>query len=180
MLSHSITHAATVLQAGGVIAHYTDTVTGLACLPKERLLQRLASIKHRSKEKGFILLATTLQQLQRFVHCSSTELAAIDTTRPESTTWLVKASEHVPPALMGVNDKLAIRLSKHANIKYLCNCVGPIASTSANLSGQAICSELHGVRKVFGPQIDYVHLTEGKGTEKASTIIDMESGTIIR
>ena len=179
MASDSISCAASVLLADGIIAHYTDTVAGLACLPKEPLIQRLVAMKQRSRHMGFILLTSSLQPLLGYIRCSSKERTTIETCSTP-TTWLVTANDGFPPALIGNSEKLAVRVSKHANIQPLCERVGPIVSTSANLHGQSICRQLQHVRKLFGPRIDYVHITEDRGTQKTSSIIDLQSGLVIR
>lgn len=179
MASDSISCATSVLLADGIIAHYTDTVAGLACLPKEKLIQRLVGMKQRPRHMGFILLASSLQSLSGYFRCSTKERTTIESCSTP-TTWLVAVNDGFPPALMGNSDKLAIRVSKHANILSLCERVGPIVSTSANLHGQPICRQLQHVRKLFGPSIDYVHITEDRGIQKASSIIDLQSGLVIR
>lgn len=180
MASETTSRATLVLKANGLIAHYTDTVLGFACLPKENLLQRLARVKHRPSSKGFILLASSSQQLSRYVNCSSAELAKVDLPQPNPTTWLVNSSDAVPPSLLGTSNKIAVRLSNNPGVTSICKQVGAIVSTSANLSGQAICTDISTVRKIFGPNIDYVHLAEDMGTHRPSTVIDLESGKIIR
>ena len=180
MASDTTSCATLVLTANGLIAHYTDTVLGFACLPKEHLLRRLARIKHRPNSKGFILLASSSQQLSQYINCNSTELAKVDLPQPNPTTWLVNSSNMAPQSLLGTSNKIAIRLSNNPDIKAICDKVGAIVSTSANLSGQAICADLMTVRKIFGPNIDYLHLAENIGTHRPSTVIDLESGKIIR
>ena len=180
MISDTDLCAALMLKTNGVITHYTDTIVGLACLPKESLLQRLTRIKHRPDTKGFILLASASKQVSDFIQCSSAELAKLDLPQPSPTTWLVKSSAMCPPSLLGATKKIAVRITRHASIQSICNRVGPIVSTSANLSDQAICTDLKQVRNMFGPAIDYVHWTRNTGTGRPSTVIDMESGKILR
>ena len=172
--------ATLVLQANGLIAHYTDTILGLACLPKEFLLQRLIRIKHRSHSKGFILLASSCQQLSKYVQCSSDELSKIDLSQSNPTTWLVKSNKESPALLNGTTNKVAVRVTNHPSISSICAQVGPIVSTSANLSDQPICTNLDDIRKMFGPGIDYLHFTENTGTNQPSTVIDLDSSKVIR
>ena len=180
MISDTDSCAALILKTNGVITHYTDTIIGFACLPKESLLQRLVRIKNRPNTKGFIMLASTSQQVSKFTECSSTELTKLDLPQNKPTTWLVKSSAMCPPSLLGASKKIAVRITRHAGIQSICDQVGPIVSTSANLSNQAICTDLKQVRNMFGPAIDYVHWTKNTGTGRPSTVIDLASGKIIR
>ena len=69
--------AAVVLSNNGVIAHQTDTVIGLACLPTEKLLLRLIRIKQRHHQKSFILLASSLDQLNDFIQLDTDTLKTL-------------------------------------------------------------------------------------------------------
>ncbi len=180
MISDTDSCAALILKTNGIITHYTDTIVGLACLPKERLLQRLMRIKHRPDTKGFILLASASRQVSGFTQCSAADLTKLDLPQPKPTTWLVKSSAMCPPSLLGATNKIAVRITKHTDIQSLCDQVGPVVSTSANLSDQANCTDLKQVRNMFGPAIDYVHWTKDTGTGRPSTVIDLESGNILR
>ncbi len=180
MAHHPTNRAAAVLEANGIIAHFTDTVAGLACLPNERLLQRLANIKQRASDKGFILLASDVDQLVNFCRCTPEELARISTHPDKPTTWLVTAEEGIAPSLTGEKKKLAVRLVHDTEVKYLCDRVGAIASTSANFSGMPTCTSLRNVREIFGPQIDFIDIANNKGSGKPSSIVDLTSGKIVR
>ena len=126
------------------------------------------------------MLASSYQQLSKYLAYSSSDLAKIDLSQPKPTTWLVKSNEITPPSLLGTSKKIAVRITQHADIQSICNRVGPIVSTSANLSGQPICKDLTAVRKIFGPSIDYLCITNDIGTHQPSTVIDLDSGTVIR
>ena len=172
--------AAVVLKNNGIIVHQTDTVLGLACLPKEPLLQRLTQVKLRSLKKGFILLASSIEQIHDYVQVAPEFLKEIKPTSPRSTTWLVKANTNIAASLIGETHKVAVRLTDHQSIKLICEKVGAIASTSANLSSLNTCSQLEQARNMFGPQIDYLEPIICPGSNQASRIIDLASGNIIR
>lgn len=180
MTSSSQGQAVSILNNGGVIAHQTDTVIGLACLPMKPQLLRLSRIKQRSLQKSFILLASSIKQLSSYVHVDDKELGILNSASKQPTTWLVTAKDNVPVQLIGETGKIAIRITDHVGVKSICHYVGAIASTSANIAGQQICSEINHVRSVFGPSIDYIDQNQTSGTAKSSTIIDLSSGNILR
>lgn len=172
--------AAVILKNNGIIVHQTDTVLGLACLPKPALLQRLSQLKQRSQTKGFILLASSIEQLYSYMQVDDKALAVIQHTSKKPTTWLVNAGKNAGADLIGDNHKVAIRLSQHTGVKSICEKVGAIASTSANLNSLNTCSQFEQARKMFGPHIDYIECTPATGSRQPSRIIDLASGTIIR
>ena len=179
MASRSQT-VACLLSQGGIIAHQTDTVFGFACLPREHTLKKLTRIKQRAVNRGFILLATSTEQLLNYINCSTEEIEILNKPQHRPTTYLVQASEHLPPSLLGEHTKIAVRMVKHPCIISLCENVGAIASTSANISHQEICSQPEKLRTMFGPHIDYIETESIAGTGLASRIIDLASQEIIR
>ncbi|MFK7795230.1 MAG: L-threonylcarbamoyladenylate synthase [Gammaproteobacteria bacterium] len=180
MTDSSHNQAAVILSHDGVIAHQTDTVIGLACLPAEKLLSRLSRIKQRPPDKSFILLASSLDQLNDFIQVDIDSINTLKTATKTPTTWLVPAKSNVSQQLIGDTNKIAIRITNHKGIKSICNQVGAIASTSANISNQPVCKDIQQARKVFGPNIDYIDQSQASGTAKSSTIIDLNSGNILR
>ncbi len=180
MTSSSHINAAIVLKHSGIIAHQTDTVFGLACLPTKKLLVRLTKIKNRAAHKNFILLTSNSDQVVDFIHADEKTLQILNTPTKTPTTWLVDASSNVPPQLLGATHKVAIRISQHPSIKKLCEEAGAIASTSANISNQETCTNAQQVRAVFGPNIDFIDQNQTPGSGKSSTIIDLNSGDVLR
>ena len=180
MASTSLFSAIEVLNNLGIIAHQTDTVIGLGCLPNDKLLNRLQKLKLRPEYKSFILLASSLDQVKNFIQADQTELQKLTLISKKPTTWLVNASKGVPVSLLGDTGKIAIRITQHPDIKILCDHAGAIASTSANLSRQQICHDLNHVRTMFGPRIDYIQKDPTPGTGQSSTIIDSSSGKVLR
>jgi L-threonylcarbamoyladenylate synthase len=180
MTNSSHNQAAVVLQNHGVIAHQTDTVIGLACLPINKLLTRLSKIKHRHHQKCFILLASSLDQLNDFIQVDEDSLSTLATVTQQPTTWLVAAKKNVSQQLIGNTNKIAVRITNHIGVKSICDQVGAIVSTSANISTQPICINTQHARNIFGPNIDYIDQNQTPGTGKSSTIIDLSSSNILR
>ena len=89
-MSTEFEQAVAALQGEGVIAYATEAVFGLGCDPdSEAAVQRLLAIKQRPVEKGMILVAAELQQLQGWA-----VLAAISSANgtPSAGSWTVMQS----------------------------------------------------------------------------------------
>jgi len=180
MATSSQHQAAIVLKHQGIIAHQTDTIFGLACLPTHNLLSRLSKIKKRPQNKPFLLLASDIDQLISFIDVNEGEHEALSEETSTPTTWLVRAAKEISPHLTGEGYKIAVRITRYAPIDALCKKIGPIASTSANISNLDVCTDVNQIRAMFGPNIDYIDPNQTPGTGKSSTIIDLSSGNIIR
>ncbi|MEM7303945.1 MAG: Sua5/YciO/YrdC/YwlC family protein [Pseudomonadota bacterium] len=176
----STIRAIQVLRQGGVIAHQTDTVFGLASLPYEHLLRRLFQIKHRNNKQGYILLASDVTHLSDFICCTNEEIKILSEAQAKPTTWLVNAHPGIAPSLLGATDKIAVRITAMNSIQQISESLGPIVSTSANLSHQKTCYSSSQVRKMFGASIDYVDTASIPGTGQASKIIDLQTRQVIR
>ena len=172
--------AAAILKNNGIIVHQTDTVLGLACLPRPALLQRLSQLKQRSQTKGFILLASAPEQLHDYMQVDDEALRVMQRPASRPTTWLVNAGKNIAAGVVGGNHKVAVRLSQHASVKSICENVGAIASTSANLSSLNTCSQFEQARRMFGPHVDYIECAPATGSGQPSRIIDLASGGIMR
>lgn len=172
--------AASVLKHDGIIAHQTDTIFGLACLPRKVLLNRLSCVKKRPQNKTFLLLASHLDQISDYISVSESESETLKLQTEVPTTWLVNAAENIATNLIGQNNKIAVRITSFEPIHTLCQQVGAIASTSANISNFSVCTSTNQIRTMFGPNIDYIDPNQTSGTGKSSTIIDLSSGDIIR
>ena len=132
--------AARVLHAGGVVAYPTEAVWGLGCDPfDEAAVLRLLALKQREVEKGLILVAANLQQLDGLLDWDalpSDRAEAVYASWPGPHTWIVPATGRVPHWITGMHDGVAARVSAHADVIALCDAFGgPLVSTSANPAG---------------------------------------------
>jgi len=131
-----------ILRQGGIIACPTEAVWGLSCDPNnESAVMKLLALKQRSIEKGLILVAATVEQLNGWIDLDALPAQRRQTvlTRwPGPHTWAVPVVQTVPTWLTGRHNTLAVRVSAHPVLQRLCLAWGgPLVSTSANRSGQA-------------------------------------------
>ncbi len=134
--------ATRLLRHGGIVAHPTEAVYGLACDPlNAEAVSRLLAIKNRPLAKGLILIAADFHQLRPFIHlpdsCNPPWLQAVLASWPGPYTWLLPAAEALPTWINGGHDKVATRVTAHPLAAELCRRFGgPLVSTSANRAGR--------------------------------------------
>jgi L-threonylcarbamoyladenylate synthase len=138
LLSSNITAAVEQLKAGNIIAYPTEAVYGLGCDPiNEQAVMQLLHIKQRPIEKGLILIAASLAQLEPYLLLTDDILAKVLPTWAGAVTWVIPAKPDVPRWLTGEHDSLAVRVTAHPIARQLCEQYGgAIVSTSANISTQ--------------------------------------------
>lgn len=177
--------AVAALQHDGVIAYATEAVFGLGCDPdSEAAVQRLLAIKQRPVEKGLILIAADLAQLQDYIdldQLTSEQLARVEASWPGPFTWIMPARPDTPAWLTGQFDTLAVRVTAHPQVQALCRAFGkPLVSTSANLTGEEPARRLADIGKLLASQLAYILPGEVGGQANPSEIKDARTGAVIR
>ena len=107
-------------------------------------------------------------------------LESIEKSWPGPVTWLIPAKKYTPYWLTGDHDTLAVRVSAHPLIKALCDCLGPIVSTSANLHGSSSARSTQRVRAYFRDNVDYIFPGNISKKRNPTEIRDGLSGKIVR
>jgi len=179
--SSPIKQAATIIHNGGVISYPTESVFGLGCDPLcEPAVERILQLKKRSVDKGLIIIASNLLQLEPYIEISPKERQVI-LNEKSVMTWLVRKSKLTPPWVSGKHSKIAIRISRHPLIIALCDEINqPIISTSANPAGAQPAISCQQSKDYFTNQIDLYLDDSIEISGQPTHIKDIESGTIIR
>lgn len=180
-----ISDAAAVLARGGVVAYPTEGVWGLGCDPfDEAAVHRVLDIKRRPVDKGVILVAGAIAQLDRIVDWHRLDADRRDAVRaswPGPNTWIVPARAEVPGWITGAHDSVAVRIDAHPPVVALCAAFGgALVSTSANFAGDAAPTQADGLDPDLLAQLDGVLDGETGGRVAASTIRDARTGAVLR
>lgn len=162
-----------ILRKGGVIAIPTDTVYGLAASAfNEAAIARLYRIKERDTKKSIAVLLGDPSQA-REIAGSFPQKAEILAKAfwPGGLTLIVSKKQSLPPNISS-NEKIGIRIPDHSFIRELIRQTGPLATTSANLSGQPAANIVDDFFPLLGDRLD---MTIDDGQVKggvASTVVD--------
>jgi L-threonylcarbamoyladenylate synthase len=175
---HSLKRAIEILNKGGLVAFPTDTVYGVGALAFEmQSIERLYKAKTRNSELPLPILISGPEQLD-LVTKNLTEVAHIIAERfwPGPITLIVERHPQLPQDMSGTST-VGVRVPDHKFARELFTAVGPLAVTSANLSGhpssvtpQEVLSDLDG-------RIDL--LVDGGPTpgQVPSTVVDCTGNT---
>lgn len=188
MITTSVTEAANCLKKGHVLAYPTEAVWGLGCDPhNEQAFQEILRLKQRPIEKGVILLAGQISQIEHLLESLSAEMRnkVIESwsnrhASERATTWLLPATQDIPTWIKGNHPKVAVRVTTHPLCTALCNAFsGYIVSTSANTAGLEPARSLQDANAYFANELHYLNGNLGLSQEP-SKIIDAKTGEIIR
>jgi L-threonylcarbamoyladenylate synthase len=182
----AIVLAVSALREGRVIAYPTESVWGLGCDPwNEQAVLALLRLKQRPVEKGLILIASDIEQVEPYLAQLTTQqrdvvLASWSDAVEQASTWLVPVTLDTPSWISGEHSQVAIRVTKHKQTQALCRSFGkPIVSTSANPSGEPAAINALMVRQYFQDQV-FILDGETSGAKQPSVIRDVETGRVLR
>ena len=170
------------LRRGGLIAYPTESCYGLGCDPaNRRAVQRILKLKQRPQRKGLILIASSYQQVARYLKpLTSQEQTKLQHDGAQAVTYLMPARPSCPRWLRGAHDTLAVRLTAHAFARNLCRSAGTaLVSTSANRSGQRPAKTFAECQRLFGKKVWVLRGRVGK-RKQPSTIRAWSDGRIVR
>lgn len=134
----ALEHARDVLLNGGLVAFPTDTVYGLASLAFEtNMVESLYVAKGRNSSRAIAILLGDLSQLEQVTQdINQLALRLAERFWPGPITLVVPKHPKLPP-ILSTNPNIGVRMPDHPVALTLLRMMGPLAVTSANLSGQA-------------------------------------------
>jgi L-threonylcarbamoyladenylate synthase len=133
----ALRHATDILKHGGLVVFPTDTVYGLAALPyQSEFVERLYVVKGRNSARAIALLIPEPGELARVSRTpSETAMRLARSFWPGPLTLIVDRDPSLPDVLSPL-PTIGVRIPDHPVALELLRMTGPLAVTSANLSGQ--------------------------------------------
>lgn len=155
--SESIQYAVRILRAGGLVAFPTDTVYGLGALAFDgQAIERIYIAKERPDEKAIpILLADVDDLIKVSVDVSPLALKLATRFWPGPLTLVMPKHPDLPDAVSSTLT-VGVRVPDHAIARLLLRSSGPLAVTSANLSGRPNPVTAQEVLEQLGGRIELI------------------------
>lgn len=169
-----------VLRAGGVVALPTDTVYGIAvALETPGGIERLFEVKRRPPDKGIMLLLENVDQAPRIGVMTPAAIALAGACWPGGLTVVVPQRPDVslPAAVTAGTRTIGLRVPDHATPRALAAGVGPLPTTSANVSGLPEARDATEIQAQLGETIDLILDGGPAHGGPASTVVDCTSAT---
>jgi L-threonylcarbamoyladenylate synthase len=134
----AIPRAVEILHSGGLVAFPTDTVYGLAAgIRSVRGIDRLYAAKARSSGKAIAVLIGEIGQLNQLTPgLTKTARRLAEQFWPGALTLVVPSHPDLPPNLSPL-PTVGVRMPDHTFALALMRAAGPLATSSANLSGDS-------------------------------------------
>jgi len=168
------------LSAGLLVGIPTETVYGVCALPNQESVAKLIAAKQRSNEKGIQLLVDSLEQVRSVAVVTAAAEQLAERFWPGGMTIVLERRRDVDmtPLLGGGRSTLGLRLPDHDVPRNLARRLGPIAASSANVSGQPDATTASLVEQALGDELELI-LDDGPvrgGTP--STVVDCSDESV--
>jgi L-threonylcarbamoyladenylate synthase len=150
----ALPYALKILQSGGLVAFPTDTVYGVGALAFDRAaVENIYAAKDRPAEKAIPVLIGDVDDLAK-VTAAVPEIALKLAARfwPGPLTLVVPKHPDLPEAI-STTPTVGVRIPDNPVARALLRLAGPMAVTSANLSGQPSPSTAQEVFAQLGGRI---------------------------
>ena len=167
-----------ILKDDGVISVPTDTVFGICARIDSKIARdKLIAVKNRPIKKSFPVMCANEEQIKSVAVVNERAEKLMKAFMPGAITIILSKSKELPDYVRNGKDTIAIRMATSEPLEKLILALGsPVFMTSANQSGEPICTNLDEIEKMC-PDLD--GMMEGKVIfSKGSTIIDCSAEEI--
>lgn len=175
---NEIEELAQILKDDGVISVPTDTVYGVcARINSEKAYNNLVAVKNRPNTKLFPIMCANKEQIEKIAIINEKIRKLIEVLMPGPITLILNKRTEISNYINNGATTIAVRMATSKVLENLIQKIGsPIFMTSANQSGENVCTNLDEIEKVC-PTLD--GMLEGNVSfNQASTIVDCTSNQI--
>ncbi len=170
-----IADAVTAVRSGGLIVFPTDTVYGIGTVPYDvTATARLFDAKHRPRDLTLPVLAPTLEAAREVARFDDRAERLAAAFWPGVLTMVLPRTDASTDWELGGDGRtIGVRMPLHPLALAVLAAAGPLATTSANRSGEppaVTCDELHAA---FGDGVAVYLCQEQPLSGAASTVIDL-------
>jgi len=161
-----------------VVAVPTDTVYGLAALAARPAgLRALFALKGRPDGVALPVLVAGLDQARPLVRADAAFERLAETFWPGPLTIVTERAAGIDYALGGDGSTIGLRCPASALVRELCESLGPLAVTSANLHGERPCTSPAEIEAAFSG-VELYCVDGGECAGEVSSVVVLRGGTL--
>lgn len=156
-----------VLKASGVGVLPTDTIYGLVGRASDKkAIARIKKLKRRSQNKPFIILISSLKDLEKFK------------IKPSKESRKILDQIWPGPVSVAFSKKLSFRWPKNKFLTELIRKTGPLIAPSANPDGLPPAQTISEAKRYFKDEVNFYLSTGKKLIGQSSTLISLKGDKI--
>ncbi|MFL5736391.1 MAG: L-threonylcarbamoyladenylate synthase [Actinomycetota bacterium] len=181
-MNASVSDAVDAIGSGGLVVLPTDTVYGIGCDPSNPdAVERLFVAKRRPRSLVLPVLVDGIAAAEALARFDDRARRLAERFWPGALTLVLPRSEASASWPLGdERETIGVRAPSAATALGLLRASGPLAVTSANLSGASTPATCDGVRAVFGPAVSVYLCDDEQIVGRASTVVDVAAARILR
>lgn len=165
------------LYDGNIVSFPTDTVFGLASIIEDEAVQKLYEIKGRDN-KPISVMCANVGDVKKVAYITEVEEFIVNEFMPGALTIVLKKKEFLPDVLTASLDTVGIRIPDKPELVDFLEKTGPLAVTSANVSGEDDLVYTNDVYNKFESEISHV-IKGSVDVYKPSTVCKVDGDNII-
>lgn len=169
------------LKKGGVVVLPTDTIYGLHCIAKEHeAVNKIYEIKKRGKDMPFILLIGNIKDLDEFgVEITEDITKQINNLWPGPNTLILETHSDKYQHINAGKNTIGFRLPDNDLLINIINEVGPLVSTSANITSMQTPNNVEDIINIFKDKVD-LYIDGGILNNNPSRIFRIEDDSLLK
>ncbi|MBI3292402.1 MAG: threonylcarbamoyl-AMP synthase [Elusimicrobia bacterium] len=163
------------LRRGGVVVFPTDTVYGLAARAFDReAVRRIYQLKGRRWTKPLVYFVSSAEQMSSFVEPLSEPVRRLIKRYWPGPLTLIFTASPAGRLLTGGRTTLGVRVPNHPSALALLQALGePLATTSANRSGEPAANRGSQAVRLFRGLVDLILDGGTTPLQRESTVLDV-------
>ena len=169
-----------VINEGKLVISPTDTVYGImGDALNDEVIKRVFFVKKRDVKKPLILLMNSIEMIYEYT-CNINELEQelINKYHPGLLTIILKKNDKISNLITGGLDTVGIRIPDNNDLLSIIGKLNrPVISTSANISGSEVITNIWMIENELKENIDYIE-DGGEVSDFYSTIVLVDDGKI--
>ena len=169
-----------ILKNGGVGVIPTDTIYGLVGSTFSRTaVERIYKIKNRPDDSPFIILISSLKDLESFdIKINKEQAKILKKFWPGKVSIILSCKSAKYKYLHRGTKSLAFRFPNKRSLIEIIRKTGPLVAPSANLSNEKPAENIKEAKKYFGDNVDF-YLADGILKSNPSTLIRLDKNSEI-
>ena len=170
---------AKIIKDGGIVIFPTETVYGIGTNGfNEESFRKIYELKKRDFNKPISLLVSNMEMVKTVAeNITNLERALMEQFWPGPFTIILKKKKIVPDILTANGETVGVRMPSDIIAKQLIEYAGvPIATPSANISGNPSWTNIDDIRNDFEGKVDCIFDSGISELGVASTIVKVIDG----
>lgn len=163
--------------SGKTICFITDTVWGIGTVVDGNVkigINKIYNLKKRSLDKPLAVLVSNLNDVVEHVKITSEYIYDLMKYWPGALTLIFQKNDHFYDDVT-MTETIGIRMPNSKVALRILDYLGPIATTSINISGEASINDPKMIESKFNDYIDYLVIDTHELSKISSTVVDVST-----